>query len=120
MMYRSRVIFFFLIILIGSCIDRYKFSDEGYQKLLVVEGFLSNEADNYFVRLSQTSQVDVRKIIPETEAQVWIKSSANDSIPLAESKAGVYQTPKVSGAVGVRYKLYFVTKDGKSYASDEV
>lgn len=113
---------FLLMQLLTRCIDPVDLNTVGSDQLLVVEGFLSDEAKAHQVSLSLSVPLDdTTNVIPEIGAEVRIVDSQGNTFNLAESSPGIYLTaPNVSGIVGEQYTLMINTRDGRAFSSDPV
>lgn len=107
------------LLFLNCCVEPYSLKSTGYQEVLVVDGFISSDLKQHQVKISRTSPIDKPGFIPETGAQVSIKSE-NGSIPLTETSPGVYLTPPLMGIIGNTYSLSVTTQRGQQLTSDEV
>lgn len=108
-----------LVILFTGCKKEYDLSIiQQNQKLLVVEGILTNELSSQTVKLTRTINY-LSNTTPEgvTNATVYITSS-NDSIPYKLLSPGIYisKTP-FKGEVGETYTLHVIVDSMKYTAS---
>jgi hypothetical protein len=108
------------LLLLLNCVEPFTPNITGSNNLLVVEGSISNENKQHQVTLTRTSKLNDLTVIPEKGATVQLQIGNGITLPLTESKPGVYLTPTFSGVVGTTYKLLISTSDKKTYASKEV
>ena len=110
----------FLLLMPVSCIQEY-WPDLGnkYDKLLVVEGTITNNPGPYTVKLSVSSSVDNPQWIPYTGCTVKIMNEDGDQENLTEQEPGVYLTSPqgMTGKIGKKYKINIVTPDDRIYES---
>ncbi|MBX2967632.1 MAG: DUF4249 domain-containing protein [Cyclobacteriaceae bacterium] len=106
-----------------SCIDPFPLQTGNQSDNLVVDGLVTNRADQSVVRLSRSLSFDNTQlvagyIVPERDATVILKNDLGEEEILAEAEPGVYKPlPGFSGTVGTSYSIYIQTSDGKQYQS---
>lgn len=110
----------FLFIYLSSCIDKYLPSVNKYENLLVVDGLLTNGIDPLEISLSLSSAVSNPKLIPVSNAEVFISDENNIITMLYEKEAGIYKPIDSAfyGQSGNSYQLNIKLANGKSYVSD--
>lgn len=118
---RNILLFFFLVVLLGRCKEKYvspyKSTGTGY---LVVEGYITGNGPTQFV-LSRTMDLNGNGVIPpEINASVQVEGDDNSVFPLAERGAGNYVISSMSLTPTTKYRLRIRTSDGKEYLSDAV
>ena len=120
----AREIKFILILLLGSlasCIEEYwpniSASDN---KILVVDGMITNDPGPYTVKLSTSSSIEDHTFNPVTDAIVQIIDNDGSSETLSEVNPGIYETSEtgIQGVVGRSYKIIINTNEGKNYESE--
>lgn len=106
-------------ILFTSCVDEYWPVLDKYENLLVVDGYISNEPGPYRVKLSMSSKLDDRQIIPVANASLVIMDDQGESETLTEIEPGTYVTSStgIQGAIGKQYKIKIVTAGSETYES---
>ena len=117
-----------LFLLFNRCVEPFRPSlDDESQKLLVVEGMISDEAGAFAVSLTFSVPVyDNRNIIgdslPVTGALVQITDDSGNSYLLIENRAGWYETEEqdLKGIPGFTYTLLITTEEGTQYESSPV
>ena len=116
----NTVLIFSGILLLNSCVERY-WPDVGtkYEKLLVVDGMISNQPGPCFIQLSYSSLLRYDEVEPVQGCEVIISDNTGNLETLFEFEPGVYKTsnPDVQGIVGRQYKLVIYTPDEKIYES---
>ena len=114
-------ILFTLICLLGyACIEPFDVKSISYDKLLVVEGHISNLNRPQQIKLSRTSTLNERVFIPETEASVEVKGGSGEQFQFNEVSPGVYESASFAGNVGEGYTLSITTSNGRKYQSEKV
>ncbi|MBK0403279.1 DUF4249 domain-containing protein [Adhaeribacter sp. BT258] len=108
---------------LSSCIKPYDLEVEEQEKLLVVNGMITDEPGPYTVNLTTTFKYGsyFSDISPSVQqATVTITDETGFSVKLAEKYPGVYQTDSsaIRGRVGGRYTLRVNLRDGKQYVSE--
>lgn len=127
-MFKNYVLIVISTIILFSCVEEYWPELESKdEKLLVVEGFISNTAGPYIIKLSKSRSLDS---IPNStrskydydayeDAVVSIIDDQNNVEALTEIEPGIYQTSdEIQGVVGRKYKLKIEGENGKTYESD--
>ncbi len=113
-----RIAAFLVFITLLSCRERYGLPLEAARNnLLVVEGNILN-GDSTVVRLSRTSPVAERRLVPETGASLQIECNDNTVFPLTETPPdpGVYKSAALVLNNARQYRLRIFT-GGKEYES---
>lgn len=107
----------FSSLLFSSCEKVIDVKLNNTDPILVIEGGLSNQIENQFVKISKT--------IPFTQsntfnaysgAEVVIISRSGERVIFKEMEPGIYQSTRVAGRPGNRYTLE-VKADGKTYTA---
>ncbi len=111
--------FSFCLPVLTTCIDPYYPELGGYNSLLVVEGMVSDEGQQAFIRLTRTFQsVDS---VPATveNAKVYITDENETMTYLHSSGMGNYTAASgFKGEAGKVYTLHIETAEGRKYVSD--
>ena len=116
------VFYLFLAFVLMTCTEPFSPPRTGYDDLLVVDGFVSNDTSSYTVKLTHTYPIDTTMFSPESGAQVSIVDDMGSSNQLHEKSPGVYKTDSTTfiGEIGRGYQLKVHTQGGKDYLSDVV
>lgn len=101
-----------------SCIDPYWPDVEDKESVLVVDGLVTDDADNQYVFLSLTAPVDSQKFIPVSDARVVVTDNLGNSTVFYEAEAGKYYPSNFSGIEGRSYMLTVTLPNNKEYVSD--
>lgn len=90
-----------------------------YEKLLVVDGMISNKPGPYFIQLSYSSLLRDVEAEPVHGCELIISDNTGYTETLFELEPGKYKTtnPDFQGVVGRQYKLSIYTPDEKIYES---
>lgn len=117
---KNYIILICLIVSITSCVDEYWPNVDKYEKLLVVDGLLTNGDDPVVVKLSLTSSINNIEFIPLSGAEVYITDENQIETSLTETETGTYLVldSSFSGHVGISYHLHINLPDGRNYISD--
>jgi len=109
-----------LLLLIISCREEFFMDDVKSEQLIVVDGFVTNDAPPYIIKLSLSSLTSEPKNIPFSNCEVIINDDKGTIEKLTEISQGVYSSSKtgVQGTVGNKYQLSIKTPKGKQYRSD--
>lgn len=117
------IIFVILMILSTSCVEEY-WPDMGnkYDRLLVVDGMITNNPGPYTIKLSLSTTVDNPIYKPLSGYEIEILDNEGSVEVLSETLTGVYQTSPdgIQGVVGRSYKIQITSPEGKVYESDYV
>ncbi len=108
-----------LPVLLNSCVEKY-WPDIGnkYEKILAVDGMITNKPGPYTIRLSLSSSVRIVDSSPVEGCELTISDNTGYSETLYEIEPGVYKTnPAFQGVVGKKYKLTIHSPDEKTYES---
>ena len=104
---------------LNSCVEPFEADDLGYERLLVVEGIITDELKQHEVLLSYTTPLDTVLMIQETGAMVQVTTSDNRTYSFSETSPGVYRSQDAFAAqAGTTYQLEIITSTGDDYVSD--
>lgn len=111
-----------LLSLPAACIEPYyPPSGAGVGNQMVVNGFIDATAKSATVSLTRAVALGEAVPIPaEGNARVTITKGNGEEYLLEEGKEGVYDVKDLPIDFNATYKLNIVTRDGRSYSSDEV
>lgn len=110
------IVFIFLSVV--GCVQPFEFESQRYDRLLVVDGLLTDEMRQHEIVLAYTRPVDQDSLIPVPGAVVLVESDAGDVFSFQESTPGLYQsTMAFAGEAGVTYTLRITTADNQLYSS---
>jgi hypothetical protein len=110
-----------LVFTLTTCIEIFDPPREGFEDLLVVEAFLTDEDKPFEVKLSRSIPLDTTAWIAEPGAQIQITDDAGKKYSLWEVHDGIYQYPgDIDTRDGKSYRLHINTSNGRSYVSDWV
>lgn len=108
-----------MMLLLVACVEPYNFNtpDMG-DRLIVVDGSLSDQPGDHLVRLSYTLPLDASYFDPLSGASLVLIDDQNNQTTYTEVLDGEYHLPEeFVGEVGKSYKLT-IEADGKSYESE--
>lgn len=107
--------------LLSGCVDKYWPDTEfKYDKMIVVNGMISNAPGPYTVYLSLSSALDNPEFIPLSDYSVIISDDQGNKELLTQIEPGVYVTSAdgIQGVIGRSYKLgIFSYNDNSIYES---
>jgi hypothetical protein len=107
--------------LLISCSEPYFPDIQADQKVLVVNGLVTNEKAPYHIGLSYAAVFDsTANGLPLTSAQVTVTDDHGNNYLFQESAAGDYVSnpSQFTGIPGFSYTLHIITQDGSEYESD--
>ncbi len=104
-----------------SCYKLYTSDIDANEKVLVVEGMITNEMASYKIHLSYATPFydeDTRQDV--NSASVCVTDDLGNNYPFTNSENGYYLSDSLqfSGHPGRIYTLHIETPDGESYISD--
>ncbi|MCJ7446307.1 MAG: DUF4249 domain-containing protein [Bacteroidales bacterium] len=104
-----------------SCYKPYTANVESNEKILVVDGLITNEVASYHISLSYALPFyseSTRQ--PVNSAQVYVSDDLGSYYPFKKLRNGYYISDSLqfTGHPGRTYTLYIETPDGKIYMSD--
>lgn len=115
-----KTIFYFIIIpfllLITSCIAQFVPEINEEKQLLVVQGLITDQPGNCFVRLSKSLPVGLKSAAwPLSKCIVTLSDNSGSNVVLSETVSGTYvPLPLFHGVVGRFYTLHVNTNTGKN------
>jgi hypothetical protein len=113
--------FISLILILSSCVYPFDLSEDVPEKLLVVEGYISNKEKDSEIRLSYSNKFKTRMFEMISDAQVIVLENNSIAHTFVENEPGIYlpsDTLFVANSNSV-YKMQLVI-DNKTYESSEV
>jgi hypothetical protein len=117
----SAIILITLSGLLSSCYKVYVPQIDTDQKVLVVNGMITNQAEAYHILLSYAKPFNSNeKESPVSAANVSVTDDQGISCKFAESDMGDYKSDSMRfiGYPGRTYRLHIFTPDGEEYESD--
>ena len=120
---KQLVCIFCSLLLFNQCVDPLDL--EGIvdgRPQLVVDAFISDQPETYFVYLSNSStSLKGYEDEPLTGAEVFVTDDENSRYNFREAGSGTYESDLFSfqGQVGRTYQLHIRTSDGREYSSLE-
>lgn len=117
----QNIILILLLLVLTACVEEYwPDLDNKYQRLLVVEGNITNDPGPYTLQLSMSTSVDNPTFQTLSGYEAIISDNLGNSENLTEVEPGTYQTAidGIRGIVGREYRITIFSPDGKTYQSD--
>lgn len=119
---KVRNIFLFVILVFVACKEEFPVVSPTDEKILVIEGGITNNPGPYSIRLSTTSpliQPFQAQKSPYPDCHITIFDNVGHAAVLTETDAGVYETSPdaIRGQPGLEYHIEIVTPEGKHYSS---
>lgn len=117
----KHIIWFVLLMFVFACIEPFDFTVDTTERVLVIEGGISNLTKAHQVRLSYTSALDdTAQADVLSSAQVSIVSEGGNTEALTAVGDGTYLTRETfAGEIGEKYKLVIVAGDTRYESSFE-
>jgi Domain of unknown function (DUF4249) len=104
-----------------SCYKIYNPKIDNSEKVLVVNGIMTNKSEAYYIRLSYAGSFNsFGAAEPVMEAVVYVTDDFEKRYPFHEKEAGNYisDSSQFTGNPGRTYRLHILTTDGQEYESD--
>ena len=101
-----------------SCEEEFDINLPPVEPQLVVDGLITDEFKRHAVYLSLSDNYDLDSPHPRVEDAIVILSDGENTFPLNETSAGVYQTDSLRGNPGKTYTLTIVW-EGKTYTAQD-
>jgi hypothetical protein len=114
------VIILSLTILLVSCYEQFDVSVNSNQKILVVNGMITNESTDYHILLSYAAPFNSDSSeMPSNNAVVYVTDNQGINYPFSNAGNGLYisDPSQFKGQPGNAYKLHIKTADGYEYES---
>jgi hypothetical protein len=115
------IIFIIVFGLMTSCYKVYDPHVDTAQKVLAVDGMITNKTDAYHVILTYSRPFNSsEKEMQVSGAYVYITDNLGNSYVFTEKNEGEYRSDSLqfTGIPGRIYRLHIVTSDGTEYESD--
>lgn len=111
----------YALLFFSNCVSEFETPSQGYENLLVVEAFLSNDDGPFEVRLSRSFPIDTSAFIAESGAEVSISEESGERYVLSsDPNSGIYYSNTIRGETGKTYQLHIRTRTGQEYESEKV
>ncbi|MBN2349214.1 MAG: DUF4249 domain-containing protein, partial [Bacteroidales bacterium] len=117
----KKILFVLLFFVTIGCIEPFTLNIDDYQKVLVIDGFISDENGYQSVKIGRSAFVsEENKYFPEKQCQVNVRDDKGNSFNFEEYTSGNYRCliGKEYLTIGTRFKIYIKTQDGREYESD--
>jgi len=118
---RKGILYIVLVLSINySCVTPFEFQTDTFEKVIVVEGSISNEAKSHIVKLSYTYPLGSSGSSTSiTDAQVFVVSSSDQFETFEHDENGIYKSrDNWSGIAGESYHVVIITSDNERYESN--
>jgi hypothetical protein len=103
-----------------SCYEPFTPEVDTNEKVLVVDGLITDENASYHVKLYYASPYDSAQLqVPATQASVYVKDETGNIFFFQEKEAGDYATDSLQfrGRPGAVYQLNITARNGEKYQS---
>lgn len=110
----------YLITLVAllSCTKPFDFDARSFEKLLVVDGLITDQPGPYAIRIAYTYPLDSELSEYVSGADVWVESGDGTLINYSWFEKGTYLAPDgFTGQPGQTYQLFIRLPDGNTFAS---
>ncbi|WP_258104210.1 DUF4249 domain-containing protein [Marinoscillum sp. MHG1-6] len=107
------------LMLLAGCVEPYDPDRIDYEKFLIVEGVLTDQAGVHEVRLSYTIPLDTSYYHAVEDAEVWIVDGNGKAEYYTEKAPGNYvSSTGFQGEYNQTYQLRIIMSDGTEFRSD--
>ncbi|WP_339698327.1 DUF4249 domain-containing protein [uncultured Roseivirga sp.] len=104
-----------------ACIEEIDTTSFTFEKVLVVDANISDQAKAHEVHLTYTSPIDGTadgSSNAASGATIWVEDDLGNRVDFTEQRAGFYLSPDTfAGEVGRSYTLLIITNEGNKYQS---
>ena len=108
-------------VLVYSCIESFEPESYSYEKVVVVNGLLTDEDTTHTINLSYTYPVGTQNAETISNALVWVEDNEGQIYNFKELSPGRYVNEiAFMGEHDKSYQLNFSTMDGKEFQSNPV
>ncbi|WP_417886898.1 DUF4249 domain-containing protein [Zunongwangia sp.] len=108
------------LLLAFSCVEPYNYSTEELEKLLVVEGFITDQLVIQEVNIAYTYKLEQDTVSYVDNAEVKVVEDSGEEYLFEQAEGGAYKSIQPFKAeVGKNYHLEIKFQDGKEYVSDK-
>lgn len=115
-----QTLYFGWLLLLMACVKPYDFEQKQFEKILVVDGLLTDEPGTASVHISYTYPLDTSKREYVNAATVWVENATGERMNFDFVAKGEYRAAaNAAGAVGGQYRLFIEMPDGTRYTSSE-
>ena len=106
--------------ILAGCKEEIDILSQQYEKLLVVDGMITNQPGPYTVKISYSSMVNDAQYKGLKNCKVTIEEENGTREVLEEGYHGIYETSPngIQGIPGNSYRLIIETEEGKTYQTD--
>ncbi len=116
----TKYIVLMLSLVMVTCVEPYDFDALKYEKVLVIDGAISDLDEEYEVEITYTyplgSELEPQHV---TDAEVWVENSSGNRFDYTLATDQKYISPAgMTGVVGESYQLYVKMPDGTLYQSE--
>jgi len=120
-MRQIKILLILLTLLFGSCYKAYDVRVGSSEKVLVVDGLVTDQPDVYHVKLSYAGPFNSKEsFTPVSSASVRVTDDLANSYIFRENAAGDYKSDSLefTGKPGRSYSVHIMTAEGDEYQSD--
>jgi hypothetical protein len=119
---KSLSIIIFYSLCLFSCTEEYSHQADDYINELVVQGLISDVAENCEVRLSRSLRYNDYEFVNESNALVYVSDNYGEIITFEEKEDGVYipEDKNWKAKTFNEYYLTIITEDGNEFVSEQV
>ncbi|MEM6345306.1 MAG: DUF4249 domain-containing protein [Bacteroidota bacterium] len=114
-------LYLLLLVFLVACIEPFEVDIPAGERFLVVEGFITDQAEAYTVKLSYSSPVSAEGFEVVSNASVSVERQSGASFDFTETTQGTFQSDPLNfqAQIGESYRL-LIEINGQSYASSFV
>lgn len=116
----KKIITVYLLALLMGCVKPYDFDPLTYEKVLVIDGLITDQPGPQTVAITYTYPLDTTLTEKVQNAEVWVEDGDGNRTDYTWFEDGIYRSPAgFTGVVGQSYQLHIEMPDGSAYTSSE-
>ncbi|WP_170147879.1 DUF4249 domain-containing protein [Marinoscillum furvescens] len=117
-MHKIQFLFIGLCLALVGCVKPYEFEAQNFEKVLVVDGVLTDRVGQHEVKVSYTYPLDTTLNQVVAGASVWVEDEDGNQTDYTYHEQGTYVSPAgFAAAEGKSYRLYLELPGGDRYIS---
>lgn len=108
-----------LLAFLAACIKPYDFDPQSFDKVLVIEGHISDEPGPHHVSINYTYPLDTVLNEFVNNAEVWVETDDGTRVDYTPMENGRYESPATfTGEVSKSYQLHVRLANGEEIVSE--
>ena len=108
-----------LLSIVLGCTTPYSYQTNGFEDALVIEATMTDQYKNHQIKLSRTYKLDGKKPTFESKAVVYVTDDLGNKYDFQEKNESYISVNQFQATPGRAYQLHILTKNGRTYVSNE-